>query len=460
MPGAVTPVRAGRSGQLAMLLGLVVFAAALAVVRYIGTNVWRLPDADVTEYYHYALAFWTHHPLFHALPTEYPPLSIAPFSLTLLFPLPGGSHDTFALWMAVLALLGYLWLARAAGQRRAAAYACYLLLGATATLLARFDLVPALVTLGALLAARGRRFTLAYALLAAGVLLKLYPIFLLPPVLIAHWQSLAPEAERDPVAAIWRRLRPRVPAGVGSWSPAGALARIACGAAFFVVLVGGVFALTYALNPAGTLSEFQFAGYRPIQIESTPATLLWIGSHLHLPAQIIKTYQSYNYVGPLGVILTPLSTLALVVGCLWVYWRQARGRFGLDRAFLAALCVVLVTNKLFSPQYLMWVIPFAALVDGLDLFWLAIALLTTLDFPVGYQLVPHFWMFTFRHKLFDVLMLDLLLRNGLLVYVTMRAILRDDETERAAGLAGQVARGRELVMAALRRKQGTMTTSR
>ena len=418
------PRRAAR--WLLMLLGLIFFAAGMALARHISINVWKQRDADVSEYYRYALAFWTHQPLFHSLPTEYPPLSIAPFTLTLLHALPGDAHDTFAFWMAIIALLGYVWIARVAGQRSAIAFALYLLLGSTATLLARFDLVPALVTFGALLAARRRRFTLAYALLAVGVLLKLYPIFLLPPVAIAHWQSLAPEADRDVVAALVRRVRARTSGAV--WPLPAAVTRIAAGCAVFVALVAGVFALTYMLNPAGTLSEFQFAGYRPIQIESTPATLLWIGSHLHVPAQIVRTYQSYNYVGPLGVVLMPLSTLALVAGCLWVYWRHARRRFGLDRAFLATLCVVLVTNKLFSPQYLIWVIPFAALVDGLDIFWLAIALLTTLDFPVLYQLVPHFWMFSFRHKLFDVLMFDLFLRNGLLCYVTLRTILRTRPT--------------------------------
>lgn len=412
------PSGATRTHWQGMLLGLVLFAIGLALTRYISKNPWQQPDADIHEYYQYALAFWTHQPLFHSLPTEYPPLSLAPFSLTLI-PNPGGSHASFVLWMGIIAVLGYLWLVRVAGLRSAVAYACYLLLGATATVLARYDLVPALVTLGALLAARRRGFMLAYALLAAGVLLKLYPIFLLPPLVIAHWQSVAPEADRDIIAAVLLRLRGSVRARVS-----GALLRVAAGCALFVGLMAGVFLLAYALNPTGTLSEFQFAGYRPIQIESTPATILWLSTHLHFGATIVKSYNSFNYVGQLSGMLEPLSTLALVAGCLWVYWRQARDRLSIERAFLATLGVVLVSNKLFSPQYLMWIIPFAALVDGLDGFWLAIALLTTLDFPVFYRLVPSFWQFTYHHKLFDVLMLDLLIRNALLTYVTLRAVLR------------------------------------
>lgn len=415
------------------LAGLILFAAGLVLARFFETSIWKLPDADIHEYYSYALAFWTHQPLLHALPAEYPPLALAPFSLTLI-PNPGGSHASFVLWMGVIALVGYAWLARVAGLRAASAYACYLLLGATATVVARFDLVPALVTFGALVAARRRRFVLAYALLAAGVLLKLYPVFLLPPLVIAHWQCVAPEPDRDIIAALSRRFH----GSAGTARVSGVLARIAAGCAVFAALVAGVFALAYVLSPTGTLSEFQFAGYRPIQIESTPATILWIASHLHVPATIIKTFNSYNLVGPLSGVVEPLSTLALVAGCLWVYWRQSRGHLSLDRAFLATLCVVLVTNKLFSPQYVIWVIPFAALVDGLDAFWLAIALLTTLDFPVFYRLVPQFWEFSFRHKLFDVFMLNLLLRNGLLVYVTLRAILRTSPAPDLVARAGRI----------------------
>lgn len=417
------------------VLGLALFALGMAINSYLTTYIWKEPNGDVNEYFHYAQAFWTHQPLFHSLPVEYPPLSIVPFSLTVLPPTSDGFHVVFGLWMAVLALLGYLWMVRVGGQRSAIAYACYLLLGTTATLLARFDLVPALVTLGALLAAQRRRFTLAYVLLAVGVLLKLYPVFLLPPVMIAHWQSLASAADRDVVTALLRRLRGHVAGAADRLAPI--LARIALGCVVFIVVVGAVFGLAYALNPTGTISEFQFATYRPIQLESTPATLLWIGSHLGFPAGFEKTFQSWNYVGQLGGILMPLSTIALVAGCLWAYWRQARGRLSLDRAFFATLCVVIATNKLFSPQYIIWVIPFAALVEGLDIFWLAIALLTTLDFPVFYQLVPHFWMFNYHHKLFDILMFDLLLRNGLFVYVTLRALVRRGP---ALGLGGQLSR--------------------
>jgi hypothetical protein len=373
---------------------------------------WLLPNGDVDEYYAYALAFWTQHPLLHALPAEYPPLAIIPFTLTLL-PSLSNYHLVFAAWMAALVLLGYAGFLRYAGRSRALVYIVYLLLGAVATLLARFDIVPALVTLGALLAAERRRFELAYALVAAGVLLKLYPAFLLPVIVIEHWRYLAARAVDEgagetPAREAWRRLRGHP-----------ALAPVARGAALCLGLIGVGFAGAFILNPAGALSTFTYAGGRPLQAESTPASLLWLGSLFGIPAFPNYSYVSLNLVGPLDGVLKQLSAVALVGGCLIVYWRQARGKLTVGRAVIACLCVVLVTNKIFSPQYLIWVLPVVAYIEGFSWAWITICFLTTLDFPFIYQMrhpiltVPYSWQF----------LPVVAVRNGLLLWMTFRAII-------------------------------------
>src|SRR5262249_44275429 len=152
-PGAWWPrllsAHARRLSGSVLECGLV--AAALALSRVLTVYVWRLPNGDVTLYHTYALAFWTRHPLFHALPVEYPPLAILPFTLTLLPPLPD-YRALYAYWMGALVIAGYVALRRWTGRSRAATYVLYLVVGAAGTLLARFDIVPALVTLAALLA--------------------------------------------------------------------------------------------------------------------------------------------------------------------------------------------------------------------------------------------------------------------------------------------------------------------
>jgi hypothetical protein len=193
------------------------------------------------------------------------------------------------------------------------------------------------------------------------------------------------------------------------------------GVALCLGVIVATFLVALALSPGGTLSEFQYAGARPLQIESTPGALLWLGSLVGIPARADFSYVSLNYVGPLDVVLKPLSTLALAAGCLWVYLRLARGRLGLAQAFLALLCVITVTNKIFSPQYMIWVTPFVAEVYGFDLLWLLICALTTLIFPYLYALGKPIWVVPTVVKPF---LPSIAVRDGLMVWATLRAILQ------------------------------------
>jgi hypothetical protein len=403
-------------------LELCLVIAALVVTRLLSINVWNLPDGDVGEYHDYALAFWMGSPWFHHLPVEYPPLAIIPFSLTLLPPV-GDIHTIFAVWMGAVVLLGYLGFLRYSTRSRAIIYIGYLFIGAAAVLLSRFDIVPALVTLAALWAAERRHFGYAYALIAAGILLKLYPGFLVPIVMIEHWRVATARAiaeGRDTVegATGWWRTAP-LTALRQLWQRPAAR-RVLRGAALSVGLVLLGFICAFILSPSGALSGFGYASARPMQVESTPASILWLGTIFHIPAAPDYSFVSLNYVGVLDNVLKPLSALALIAGCLWVYWRQGRGSLTIGQAFTACLCAVLVTNKIFSPQYLVWVLPIVAYVEGFDILWVAICLLTTLDFPIIYQMRHPIWTVTFSSQFMPVLAV----RNGLLLWATLRAILR------------------------------------
>ena len=424
------PIRTGRTaGWLAWRVvewgTLVAGVLAMALFSLYG---YHIHSTDLTEYHHYALAFWTSPNRFHALPAEYPPLAILIFSLILLPPL-ANFQAVFMFWMGVLALVGYAAIVRFAGRRRALAYAVYLALGTAGVLLTHFDLVPALVTLAALWAAARGRFSLAYVLLAAGILLKLYPLFLVPVVALEHWRATSAKGAYPTGTG-----RPRASlASPGLWAALRGMAL--CGA-----LTAAGFAIAFALAGAGVFSPLLYQMSRPLQLESLPATLLWLGTFLGFPAHADYIFASYNYVGPLDGGLKLLSSLALVVGCCWIYWRQASGRLGLGRAWLACLCVVVLTNKIFSPQYLIWVLPVVAVVEGLDLLWIAVCLLTALDFPVLYRLhpfgiAPYGWPF----------MLVVAVRNLLLLVVTARAILTSG---RSPTMSQPVSRVAEPVLAA------------
>jgi hypothetical protein len=399
-----------------VVLRIVELAAVYALVvagRMYAVTHWKLTSGDVIEYNTYAQAFWLSHPPLHQLPVEYPPLAIIPFSLTLLPPLKD-IQTVFSLWMAAVVMVGYAGFLRFSTRRRGLIYLLYLLVGSNAVLTARFDIVPALVTLAALWATERKRFVLAYLLLAAGILLKLYPAFLLAIVMIAHWQEI--RATR-PATIDWRNgLRALV--GFVRYDPA--VRAVASGAALCLGVVALAFAGAIAVAGGAALTGFSYASDRPLQIESTPATLLWLGTLVGIPAHPEFSFVSLNMVGSLDVVLKPLSALALIIGCLVVYWGQCRGRLTVGQAMLACLCAVLVTNKIFSPQYIIWVLPLVAAVEGFSLLWVAIGALTTLNFPIVYGLRAPIWDSPFSWQFMPVIAA----RNLLLLYATLRAILR------------------------------------
>src|SRR5260370_636635 len=70
-------------------------------------------------------------------------------------------------------------------------FAFYLVRGSWATALGRFDLVPAGLTLGAVILAARARWNWAYVLIALATLLKLYPAILIPVFLIAQQTQIS-----------------------------------------------------------------------------------------------------------------------------------------------------------------------------------------------------------------------------------------------------------------------------
>jgi hypothetical protein len=341
-------------------------ALALIAAALLGSLIFymhsRYGHGDITLYHRYAQAFWFGSPRFSSLPAEYPLLSLVPFTLTLLPPL-GDFISVFGVWMLLLFLVGYLAVRRRESTRPAAVLGVYLALGSFATALGRYDLLPAGATVLAYWAARERRFTLAYGLLAVGTLLKLYPVLLVPIVALEQYRALG----LHPL----RTVPPRP---------------VVKGLALFAAAVAGVFALSAVMNPGGWLGPFTYNSQRPLQVESVPASVLWLSGLLGLPVAPDHSFHSYNMVGELAGWVSVTADLGLVVGCAAVYWWRLNGRLSLGRALTLCLLVIVCSNRVFSPQYLMWVLPMIALVEKeYDVVWLAICGLTTMVFPYAYD---------------------------------------------------------------------------
>ena len=110
----------------------------------------------------------------HVLPPEYPILTLAPFTLGLIAPVQW-YQVVFALWMALFAGVIYVVLRRYRSTGAAIAFAFYLVVGCWATAEGRFDLIPAGLTLGAVILGVRSKWTWAFVLLALATLFKFYP---------------------------------------------------------------------------------------------------------------------------------------------------------------------------------------------------------------------------------------------------------------------------------------------
>lgn len=328
--------------------------ASIALVTYLSVAVWQSGMGDVTIYYHDALAFWHDKPIFTQFPAEYPLLALVPFSFTLL-PI-GGFLAAFGVGMALLNVALYAAFVRWSTRARALACLAYLLIGEQAFMTMRYDVFPALLTVGALWAAQRGRYPWAYLLLGLGTLTKIYPVLFIPVVLIAQWRA------EDGDALV-----------------VGKLGRMIATAALAPLVIVAGFAVVAWRNPAATLGPLTYATHRPVQVESFFATVAWAGSWFGVPVTQVYSYGSVNWVGPLADALAGWSTPLLIGGCLLAYLWQWRGGLSLPRAFIAVLGMTLLANRVFSTQYLIWAAPLVAEAEGWHAGWLVIFALNGLE---------------------------------------------------------------------------------
>jgi hypothetical protein len=159
----------------------------------------------------------------------------------------------------------------------------------------------------------------------------------------------------------------------------------------FVLVCVVVMGVSLLLSVEGTISPFSYFTSRPIQVESLPASILWIKNLIFSqPAYYPFTYGSLNILTSGATIISPLASVAEIVGMLYVFWLQWRGKIDLATTSLLTLLVVIVTGKVFSPQYLIWVIPLVAYVGESKRWWIVIwcliGLLTSWIYPYIYRM--------------------------------------------------------------------------
>jgi Glycosyltransferase family 87 len=358
-------------------LGAVALVAAVWGILHVGWYA-SVQIVDYGVYQHYATAIVDQHAVpYRDFDLEYPPGALPVFAAPEL--VHSNYQQVFQVLMAFFATATVCGVA-AIGGRRAAALAAVAPLALGSVVLSRFDFWPAALAVWGVAALLRKRPLLAGVLLGTAFAAKLWPAALVP------------------LALVWLVRNCGVRAGTTFVGAA-----VATAAAWFLPFV--------AVAPGGVGASFHEQLARPLQLESLGGAMLiaihkTAGSTLHM----IGSYGSQNLAGPgadaAAVATSVVGGLALVA--VWVSF--VRGPATVERllAYAAAsIAVPIAFGKVFSPQFLIWLIPFVPLVRARrgalaqSLFFVAL-LLTQLWFPHHYwELVnlfasPYWWILLAR----------------------------------------------------------------
>jgi hypothetical protein len=312
---------------------------------------------------------------------EYPPLAVEVLRLPLLWMRPPETNTpadfaaaytvAYRRGLAVIDVLLFLtvgWLVcrlfPQEGPQRQARRLLFYVAGTLALwhlLYDRLDLIQALAVALALALLVGRRhYGWSFAVLALAINFKLVPLALAPVWVVGSLPAGRPLAV--------------------SWSTAG---RLAARVLLLSALTLGTLLPFIYLSGGDCLGFLRYHRARGLEVESVWSTLPLVLQAFGQPVEVAYSYGSVNVGSPLTPLLTrlaPIVAVALILAATAVLFVRARrlapaeGPAGTIPTLAqccpteVAACTLLVlmlfvaTNKVFSPQYLLWLLPLAALV--------------------------------------------------------------------------------------------------
>lgn len=338
---------------------------------------------------------------------EYPPVSLLFFLIPRLFASSeSGYHIAFAAQTLLLDLLGLVMLrslARRLGYSERGTF-----VAATAMLLAfgpmaidHFDFVVGVLTLAAVYAFIRGWHSGAWFILGLAAMTKIFPVVIAPLFALYLWR-------RGDYRAIWNG-----------------------GIVFGATLVAA--AAPFLIKGfEGFANSFTYHSERGLQIESTYASAILLGDQGGIGnAGLDFNHGAWNLSGSLPDALARFSPLITAILLILLYnfygWFQiSRGLSGepVHERWLitfAALAVILfmLSNKVFSPQYMLWLYPLAAVSVGnrritFGAAFAVIVFLTQEIYPYGYPGAIGRWV---NDHIFPTDYLDLVRKETYAVYL-------------------------------------------
>ena len=300
---------------------------------------------------------------------EYPPGALVTFLAPELTSHRGdlnGYGHAFERWMAgagVLLVLAAAAALAALGATAVRSESALLLIAASPLLvgtvvLTRFDLWPAALTAAALAALLSERDELGAVALGAAIATKLYPAALVPLG----------------IAWVWRRRGGR---HAIVWT---AIVTAVCAAVFLPFA---------AIAPGGLGHSFGVQLHRHLQIESLGAAVLIALHHIGGLGITVATTHSQDIVSTGAGTAAALTTVLELAGLCGVWFFFARGPMERERlatAAAASIAMLIAFGKVFSPQFVIWLIPLVPLVRSriAPVLLVATLVLTQRWFPAHY----------------------------------------------------------------------------
>jgi len=266
-------------------------------------------------------------------------------------------------------------------------------IGAALAIAFRFDLFPAVLVVVALWASLQRRPVVAGVAVGLGVMAKLYPIAVVPALAIPWLVPL----------------------------DTGRVARYGAAVVASIVLVLLPFV---ALAGTDTFAFLAYQAERGLQVESIGGGIVvLVGLLSGHQVDMSFGFSAVQVAGPLAdawLTALPPLTLAGFAFLAWLGWRRLEvgpaSNATIATLAFASVLVLLATSKVFSIQYVVWIVPFAALLRG-GKFWLALAIVA-LTMPIH----PLLYGDLVKQQALPILILNL--RNGLFLALTLW-VLRD-----------------------------------
>jgi hypothetical protein len=302
----------------------------------------RHSTGDIKLYFNYAQRTFDGQLPYRDFRLEYPPGALP--VLLAAGPANQGYYNRFRVLMLVLAMasIGLLAAALFTAGADPTAIAAGVLVPATLPLtlnpglvFERFDLWPVFLMLLAVVALLRGHQLLPLVVLGIGAVAKLFPLALVPVVLLA----------RRGHAHLRRDVAIATAVGLAFLLPFGAIA------------------------PRGLGHVGSLLVHRPLQSESLGASIL-LASHrvgLYTPTTYLSFGNSWDLAGPAArivAVVTSLAGAAALVAVWFMFGRSRRGPHELLLAVAAVVVALVAFGKIFSTQYMVWVVFAAPLALG------------------------------------------------------------------------------------------------